>query len=208
MGKIKYKFLILGHPRTGTGYMSKLFQYFGYDVGHEVFGKDGISNWMYSINNIYNMPVWGTRIKRDDNKFKYKLLVIRNPYTSIKSFINTENNAEKSLDYRLKYLNITIEGLNKVETAIYIYDEWIKTILKQYPDIKIIKLENAKDELNNYLINNKFNIKINNKLDPPKNYNTRNENNTYKDVDFNNISDKFKNILKDFCKKYNYNYEN
>ena len=35
------KILVVGHPRTGTGYAAKLLQSWGLDVQHEKMGKDG-----------------------------------------------------------------------------------------------------------------------------------------------------------------------
>lgn len=45
----KRKFLILGHPRSGTGFMSILLQRYGYRVGHEWMMEDGISSWMLVV---------------------------------------------------------------------------------------------------------------------------------------------------------------
>ncbi|MEL7422698.1 MAG: hypothetical protein AAFN81_06895, partial [Bacteroidota bacterium] len=40
------KIMIIGCGRSGTTYTSKLFKSFGYEVGHERLGKNGISSWM------------------------------------------------------------------------------------------------------------------------------------------------------------------
>ena len=204
---MKYKFLVLGHPRTGTGYMSALFRYLGYDVNHEEFGKDGISNWMYAVNNDECLPTWGTTIKRDENEFEHIFLVVRNPYTAIKSIINIENVVEQSLNYRLNYLNLDISGLNEVEIAIYVYHEWLKNIQNQYPMIKIIRLETAKEDLIKYLEENHLDIKFE-KEEPSKNHNTRSQNFDYKEADFSSLSKKFQEVLREFCESYGYDYKN
>jgi hypothetical protein len=41
-------FLITGVPRSGTGYMAKLMQALGYDVGHEIIRPHGISSWLWA----------------------------------------------------------------------------------------------------------------------------------------------------------------
>ena len=37
--------VVIGCPRSGTGFISQLLKEHGLDVGHEVWGKDGISDW-------------------------------------------------------------------------------------------------------------------------------------------------------------------
>jgi len=37
--------VIIGCARSGTKYISSLFNKVGYDVGHEKLGKDGIASW-------------------------------------------------------------------------------------------------------------------------------------------------------------------
>ena len=69
------KFLIIGCGRSGTGYMAKLFQSWGYDVGHEVEGKDGTANWYKSYE-----PV--TKLKED---YEHVIHIIRNPVDQISS---------------------------------------------------------------------------------------------------------------------------
>lgn len=41
----KVKILGLGHPRTGTGYVTKLLNLWGMDVGHEISRPDGTVAW-------------------------------------------------------------------------------------------------------------------------------------------------------------------
>lgn len=40
---------IIGCPRSGTMFISKLFQEHGIDVGHEKMGKDGIAWWYLAV---------------------------------------------------------------------------------------------------------------------------------------------------------------
>jgi len=45
-GKSQYALLNTGCGYSGTGYVAKIFSAAGYDVGHEVFGRHGSSNWL------------------------------------------------------------------------------------------------------------------------------------------------------------------
>ena len=41
--------LITGCPRSGTGYASQIFQAQGLDIGHERLGTDGVSSWLFAV---------------------------------------------------------------------------------------------------------------------------------------------------------------
>jgi hypothetical protein len=43
------KLVVVGCPRSGTGYISKVLQSVGLDVGHEVVGRDGTSDWRLTV---------------------------------------------------------------------------------------------------------------------------------------------------------------
>lgn len=80
------RFLITGHPRSGTMYMSELFRAMGYDVGHEEVGADGISCAQWTLDGI---PCNKTGEFREDYKFDYTLNVVRDPLKVIASTYHT-----------------------------------------------------------------------------------------------------------------------
>ena len=43
----KYHLFIAAHGRSGTRYMSKLLGTLALDIGHEMFGKDGLVSWIH-----------------------------------------------------------------------------------------------------------------------------------------------------------------
>jgi len=44
--------VVLGAPRGGTQFMAKALAEFGLDVGHERLGSDGISSWMFAVDDV------------------------------------------------------------------------------------------------------------------------------------------------------------
>jgi hypothetical protein len=137
---IEREFLITAHPRSGTGYMANLFQANGYDVGHEVMGEHGTSNWQFAVKSDF-YPFDIDKIKRQDCEFKQIIHVIRHPLFAINSIAFTEGRSEA---FRSEFIPIT--G-NPFERAIYSYYGWNMLIKSQRPDI-VCKLEEAKDVLN------------------------------------------------------------
>lgn len=134
------KYLITGHPRSGTKYMSELFKNNGHDIGHEEMGKDGTSNWQMAVYaNEYPYKV-NDNFTRMDIDFDVLIQVIRNPIDAVSSIAFTEQPSEW---FRAKY--VSIYG-NFVERAILSYVGWNKLILAQNPDY-ILPLEKAAEIL-------------------------------------------------------------
>jgi len=132
-------YLILAHPRSGTGYMSALFKANGFDVGHEVMGSHGTSNWQFAVKaKEYPFDIDG--IKRQDVIFDRVYHVIRKPIDAINSIAYTEQRSE---EFRALY--VPLIG-NAFERAVLSYYGWNKIIASQLPDYTI-KLETAQKDL-------------------------------------------------------------
>ncbi|UOQ84350.1 hypothetical protein [Gracilibacillus salinarum] len=129
----KKKFLVLGHPRSGTGFTAKLLRQFGYDIGHESMGADGISSWMLAVDD-YQVFI-DPKIRRPDFDFDYIIMCVRNPVDMISSVYYTENLSPYSLNFRKKYVNV--DGLNNIEVAVKSVLEWYRLIEKQRPHLKL-----------------------------------------------------------------------
>lgn len=73
----EYKLMIIGCGRSGTTYIARLLQSYGLDIGHEELAKDGISNWLCTVD-----------YEKSANKNKYGLVLhqIRNPLEVISSW--------------------------------------------------------------------------------------------------------------------------
>ena len=143
----KRKFLVLGHPRSGTGFMVNLLSKFGYGIGHEKMGKDGISSWMFTVDDY---QVYSDKsLNRENFAFEYIIMNLRHPIDIISSTYYTENTSGKSLEYRKKHINL--EGLNQVEMAVKSVLEWYKRIELQRPILTVCIDKNPEDKLFNFL---------------------------------------------------------
>ncbi|HUW15588.1 MAG TPA: hypothetical protein VMW94_00800 [Actinomycetes bacterium] len=91
---------VLGHSRSGSGYMAKLLQAHGLDVGHEKMGRDGISCWAWATRDLD--PPWapGARpfIEADDAVIHH----VRDPIKAIPSIAFTEGDPRCEA-YRRRY---------------------------------------------------------------------------------------------------------
>lgn len=92
------KIIIVGCPRSGTGYASKFF-----NIGHEKLNKNGISSWCLA----FKKPLIGPDLKSVNDHFKNKNIKIyhqvRNPLKTISSFTSI---TERSLNYLIANLDI------------------------------------------------------------------------------------------------------
>lgn len=197
----KRKFLILGHPRSGTGFMAKLFQGFGYDIGHEKMGKDGISSWMFAVE---DKQVFGDKsLYRKDFTFDIVIMSMRNPLDIVCSTYYTAS--DLSLIFRKKHINL--EGINKLEMTVKSVLEWYKIIESQKPNLKLYVDKAPEKVLSDFFkkIENRHQVaptkKINNKVNarshPPMNLSF------IKDNCNQNLVDEFVN----FCKIHGYKCE-
>jgi hypothetical protein len=107
------KILGIGHPRTGTGFTSKLLTAWGVNVGHEVLNADGIVAWQL----IHSKGKYPFMTLPERPEYSILIYTIRNPLYSIPSIVCTEDINKKSLNFRKKVLGFKIRK-NPIETAI------------------------------------------------------------------------------------------
>jgi len=134
------KILGVGHPRTGTGYTSKLLKSFGLDIGHEVIGKDGVVAWQM-VKEGGPWPWFNSSIQQ---RPEYKTLIynIRDPRTSIPSIVYTEHG---SLGYRTDVIGVP-KSENPVEQAILSILHFDELIMNMDPDI-VYRIEHDSESL-------------------------------------------------------------
>jgi len=135
------KILVIGHPRTGTGYTSKLLQSWGLDVQHEQMGKDGTSNWAYAAKES-NAPLFEGKFS--DHNWHTIIYCVRDPRGTIPSVAYTEDINKASLNYRLKWGKYKITD-NKLTNAIRSIVSWDKLIDKINPHITFRVEDGAED---------------------------------------------------------------
>lgn len=132
----KKKFLIIGHPRSGTAYMAYLFNLLGFNIGHETMGVDGISSWMFAVkaNQVYT----DESLNRKNFDFEYIIMNIRNPLKIVSSTYYSENTSKISLSFRRQFVDLA--NLNNYEMAVKSVVTWYQLIEEQKPDL-IIKID-------------------------------------------------------------------
>lgn len=144
-------YIIIGCPRSGTGYASKFF-----NIGHEKINQNGISSWCL----VNNPPLYGPSLKEVQIKFPTTVIFhqIRNPINTISSF---DSMSSKAWEYFTNILNLNpLDSLLK--KGMEIYFQWntkakeianftykVEQIEQSFPDIKpyLNKKENTRKHI-------------------------------------------------------------
>ena len=214
--RIEYKeFLCIGHPRCGTGSISSYLTQMGHNVGHENMGQNGVSSWMLAVEDE-SYP-WGNIKDKYRYYFKNIIHVVRNPFDAIPSIIleNKYSLGNKSYKFKKKHikkiLNINLPDvdfnklslLDETELAIKTFIYWNKICELCKPET-ICKIEDISSL-------QKFNTK-NIPIDTTKkNSNKKYDEKVYEkptitnDI-YENLDTNLKKELRNFCKKYDYEY--
>ena len=191
------KYLIIGHPRCGTGFMSKLFTKNNLEVGHEKMGANGTSDWQYAIQDAKCFP-WTSGV-RINYQFDKTIHNIRDPFTAIPSIVFTETPdfGEQSWrtvseQFRRKY--VKFPDTNAFENAAHSFLGWNQIIENQNPDLTV-RIEHAFEDLKELEV-------ITENLGDKK-VNSRQHNDMTKSQ-WNQIPENIIDMLEDFCTKYKY----
>lgn len=136
--------IITGCPRSGTGYAAAFFRHNGIDVGHEEFGKHGISSWCLAAAD--NNSVWGPSFTEVKEKYKTSIIFhqVRNPIDTISSLMTINH---VSYSFMSKYMFPPCDGL---EWCMYAWLQWnimaekiaektyrVEDIAMQFPELEI-----------------------------------------------------------------------
>jgi hypothetical protein len=130
--------LITGHPRSGTGYLAKLFQRNGYDVGHETWGKDGCSNWQLAVDATF-YDYGDKRPTRDQimPECDQRIFIQRKPIDVVNSVSFTE---QASQEFRRRFYT----GVPSIfEDSILSIHTWHKMIREEVKPTLTLKTEFA-----------------------------------------------------------------
>lgn len=193
--KKEKKILVVGHPRTGTGYTAKLLQSWGLDVQHEKMGEDGTSDWSL-VTRIQSL--W-QKVEYDDFKWNNVIYCVRDPRESIASIAYTE---QMTLPFR-KNFNRRIKNENLISSAIVSILEWDKMIASLNPSITY-RIEDESEKLFKYLKDSGLSVRWNDSQVGIK-YNVRSHpklDDLLKEHD--DIPNRFKRGINEFCRKYGY----
>jgi len=211
-------FMILGHPRSGTGYIARLFSSLGIEIGHEGIGKYGVSCWTFvpeKSNHFFGGSghmISIAKTSRQDFKYKFLVHIVRNPFDVINSVYYTESKTHSQV-FRLLHAVPKISDNYKVKTkehkeiltdSILSVIRWNNMIEDLNPDI-LFKIEDCESEVAEFLESNGYEIKKE-KIFDDKQYNTRKASkvNKLSLSDYHCIENDVLDELDEYCKKHNY----
>ena len=198
--KKKKKILVVGHPRTGTGYTAKLLQSWGLDVQHERMGKDGTSDWSLASG---DKSLWQD-VNFKDYEWDIIIYCVRDPKESIPSILYTEDKNLNSSEYRVKYGAFSNKHYNPIVNTIRSLDAWDNLINLLNPNFTY-RIEDQEKELFDFLKNKGLVSIYSNKI-VGKKQNTREHKKWEEMLSEFDIFSKDKLVKLDkFCKRYGYN---
>lgn len=189
----------IGHPRTGTGYTSKLLASWGLAVGHEEIKTDGVVAWQL-IKEHGPYPYAKDIFERP--KYEYLIYNVRNPFDSLPSIVYTEDVKNPSFNFRLNECKIPLKEKNPIDNAIISLTYFDRLIEKMQPDF-MFRVEDQNKELFEFL--QKKGLKVKETKISKKKFNKRKHPNFEEMVlEFGNISDKCKKLFNNYCVKHGY----
>ena len=220
-----FDFLIVGHPRCGSGFSSYYFNLLGIKACHEqtkdlnFTGYKALSSWAMTIvhtpdDNISpRFGQFGADWRRNIT-YGTKIVYLRNPFESFKSIID-ENTNEIANNFSIKIRNAYIKKkLNKnilvynthIEKAIASYLFWYELLLNDTENLFFFRIEHDLEKLQEYLkkehkcqLNDVSGADVNNQVNSKPNVRT----NLTKEH-YSNVNKDLMKSLNDFCVKYGY----
>lgn len=154
---IRRRLLCIGHPRTGSGYVSALLKAYGIDAGHERMGEDGIVSWMFTVYDWHN-PFWLNPYakSRYTCDFEHVIMHVRDPWTAVPSIMRENAHAALSLDFRARHIRLRygtdIAAIpSEFEKAVAGYCLWSRLALENNHPELVLRIEEDEKRLRDYL---------------------------------------------------------
>jgi hypothetical protein len=144
--------VVLGNPRCGAGFMARALAQFGLDVGHESMGADGISSWMFAVDDV-DLP-FGADLYARNSRFVHpqKIIAVMRISPQAVFSLQIENSRNiQSYAFRRRWirsiLDIDLDDFSTdFERALASYVFWYRIIAMRKPDAWIC-LERAAEDL-------------------------------------------------------------
>lgn len=136
----KRPFLLVGHPRSGTGYAAALLRRWGLDVGHERVGAHGVSAWYAGCEGTPPLcePVpWGAY------DFEHVVHVVRRARPTVLSVAFTETATER---YRFRHLGLELTN-DRVHDAIVSVEAWTDLLRRRFAIDHVFRIESDSEPL-------------------------------------------------------------
>lgn len=153
--------LVVGHPRTGTAFAASLLTALGLEVGHERDGKDGISSWMFAVEDAKNpYAIDPVAASRRNLHWDHLLHPVRDVATAVPSIMRENAYAPLSLAFRRYHilretgtdLDLQVDGFAKAVLSLL---EWSRIIDRLAPGL-VFRIEDQQDRLLTYLRNHEL----------------------------------------------------
>ena len=97
-------FLIVGHPRCGTGFTAKFLQQMGFDIGHEKDGLDGLASWMFAVDGPVPCALSQIAERRETLSWNKLVMPVRDIRTAIPLIMHENIFSPPSYDFRRKHI--------------------------------------------------------------------------------------------------------
>jgi len=208
--------LAIGHPRCGSRYTSELLSACGLDVGHEKMGKDGISSWMFAVEDESPWARNPLARSRKHKFFEHIVHFVRDPRTAIPSIVRENRHSDKSYVFRRKHIlsafGVDLDAAgSEVERATMSYLYWNKLVEAQPIDLTV-RVEDAEESVLRSLKDWRLVAPDRGvAAAPPKNVNTNKlyqgalpDRVTLSQADWANVADDLKSELNEACARYGY----
>ncbi|MBI2891285.1 MAG: hypothetical protein HYY13_10940 [Nitrospirae bacterium] len=120
--------LVIGHPRSGTEYVSKVLQGLGLDVRHEEVGRDGIVSWVWAVPNLFAPWAAAAGVRPPLERFDRIWHVVRHPLHVIASSMTEP---EISWFMRACHVPEMIAARDKLEAGAWSWLGWNESCERQ-----------------------------------------------------------------------------
>lgn len=143
-GRTVRDLLVLGHPRSGTGFISQYLTALGLPVGHERMQDRGVSSWMFAAD-ADAVPYTFDGTVPTQFAFRHIVHVVRSPEKVIASMAFASLPDARTTNYMSRFITINRQG-SVIEQAVQTYLGWNKLIMARRPDLRV-KVEEAAEIL-------------------------------------------------------------
>ena len=152
------KYLILGAPKSGNDFITKVFKKLELNIGFEEHGTDGISDWSLVPGDTTFFP--SSTTCRNDLTVDKIIHIIKNPYIVISDIWYTnycileDTSSDPNMEmvtayeatvYRMNFLNM-YTNLNGIDNCITAYLGWNEAIKELNPEY-VIHIENVLEDI-------------------------------------------------------------
>jgi hypothetical protein len=144
--------VVLGLPRGGTRFIAQALAEFGLDIGDERMGADGISSWIFAVDDV-DLP-FGADLYARNSRFVHadlEIAVVRSPREAIFSLQLENTKSIQSYAFRRRWIqrafDVDLDAFRSdFERALTAYVYWLRLIELRKPSAWI-RLEQAAQDL-------------------------------------------------------------